>query len=166
MTSIADFVSKFQHGARANLYRVDVPGKLSEDTKFFVKAAQVPSKTVNKIEMRYLNNTIPVAGETVTFQDWTVTVVNDTNYGIRTELEAWMNIIKVNDRTLGATNQNQYFSNASVTQILQDGNDSTVVYDFYNMWPSDMGTIELSFDSIDTVQEYTVTFAYTHWLRR
>ena len=100
MTTIADFVAKFQHGARANLYRVEIPGRLSEDTKFFVKAAQIPSKTINKIEMRYLNNIIPVAGETATFQDWSVTVVNDIGYGIRGELERWMNAIKQNDRTV------------------------------------------------------------------
>ena len=166
MTSIAEFVSKFQHGARANLYRVEIPGRLNEDTKFFVKAAQVPSKTVNKIEMRYLNNIIPVAGETAVFQDWTVTVVNDINYGLRAELEAWMNVIKTNERTFGATNQNQYFGQASITQLLQDGTDSNIVYDFYNIWPSDLSTIELGFDNVDTVQEYTVTFAYSHWLRR
>jgi len=166
MTTIADFVAKFQHGARANLFRVDIPGRLSEDTKFFCKSAQIPNKTVNKIEMRYLNNIIPVAGETATFQDWSVTVVNDVNYGIRTELERWMESIKNNARTNGATNQSQYYGQAVVTQILQDGNDSNVAYDFYNIWPSDLSTIELGFDSMDTVQEYTVTFVYTHWERR
>jgi len=166
MPSIADFVAKFQHGARSNLYRVEIPGRLSEDTKFFVKAAQIPAKTINKIEMRYLNNIIPVAGETAVFQDWTVTVVNDIDYGIRGELETWMNAIKQNDRTTGATNQNQYYGQASITQLLQDGTDSNIVYDFYNIWPSDMTTIELGFDNVDTVQEYTVTFVYTHWLKR
>jgi len=30
--SISDFVSKFQHGARANLFRVDIPGRINEDS--------------------------------------------------------------------------------------------------------------------------------------
>ena len=166
MTNIADFVAKFQHGARANLYRVDIPGRLTEDTKFFVKAAQFPNKTINKIEMRYLNNIIPVAGETATFQDWNVTVVNDVDYGLRTSLEKWMESIKNNARTGGATNQNQYYSTASITQVLQDGSDSEIVYDFFNIWPSDLSTIEVGFDSVDTVQEYTVTLVFSHWARR
>ena len=163
--SIADFVSKFQHGARANLFRVDIPGRINEDSKFFIKSAQTPAKNIARIDMRYKNNIIPIAGETATFDDWTVTVVNDTNYTIRKELEDWMDIIKQNDRTMGATNQSQYFSTAIVTQILQDGSDSNVAYEFNNIWPSTLSAIELSFDSQDTVQEYTVTFAYSHWNR-
>ncbi|MDX9695046.1 MAG: hypothetical protein RBT49_04575 [Bacteroidales bacterium] len=166
MASIADFVSKFQHGARSTLYRVDIPGRLSEDTKFFFKAAQFPNKTINKIEMRYMNNIIPVAGETATFQDWTVTVVNDVNFGLRTEIERWMESIKNNSQTNGATNQNQYFGQAVITQILQDGTDSNVAYDFFNIWPSDLSTIEVGYDNADTVQEYTVTLVFSHWERR
>ena len=163
--SISDFVSKFQHGARANLFRVDIPGRINEDSKFFIKSAQTPSKNIAKIEMRYRNNIIPVAGETATFDDWTVTVVNDVNFGIRKELEDWMAIIKSNDRTQGAINQSEYFSTAVVTQILQNGDDSDVAYEFVNVWPTNLSVIDLSFDSQDTVQEYTVTFAYSYWNR-
>ncbi len=164
MGCISDFVSKFQHGARANLFRVDIPGKISEDSKFYIKAAQTPSKTINKIEMRYRNNIIPIAGETAVFDDWTVTVINDINYGIRKELEDWMELIKTNDCTKGATNQSQYYTTAIVTQLNQAGED-VLSYEFYNIWPSNLSAIELGFDTQDTVEEYTVTFAYSHWKR-
>jgi len=164
MTGIADFVSKFQHGARSNLFRLDIPAKLSADTKFFVKAAQIPGKTINKIEMKYLNNIIPIAGETATFQDWSITVVNDIDYGIRKQLEAWMDSIKSNLETNGATNQNQYYADATVTQILQNGQDSNISYTMKYCFPTDLGTIDLSFDNQDQVQEFQVTFALGGWI--
>lgn len=165
MSCISDFVNRFQHGARANLFRVEIPGRLSEDAKFYIKGAQIPAKSIARVDMRYMNNIIPVAGETATFEDWTVTVINDVNYGIRSELEQWMDAIKTNDRTLGANNQTEYFSIANVTQVLPDGNDSAITYELHNIWPSNLAQIDLSYDSQDTVQEYSVTFTYSHWQR-
>jgi len=164
MSCISDFVAKFQHGARANLFRVDIPGKISEDSKFYIKSAQTPTKTINKIEMRYRNNIIPVAGDTAVYDDWTVTIINDNDHVIRKELEDWMELIKSNDCTQGATNQSQYFATALVTQILPSGEDG-VAYEFRNVFPSNLAAVELSFDSQDTVQEYSVTFAYSYWKR-
>lgn len=164
MSCISDFVAKFQHGARANLFRVDIPGKITEDSKFYIKGAQIPAKTIAKIEMRYRNNIIPIAGETAVFEDWTVTVINDNDFLIREELENWMEIIKKNDCTQGATNQSEYYGTAMVTQLLQDGSDGKA-YELCNIWPSSLEQIDLNFDSQDTVEEYTVTFAYSHWKR-
>lgn len=158
MPNIAEFVSKFQHGARSNLFRLDIPAKISSDSKFYVKAAQIPGKTINKIEMKYLNNIIPIAGETATFQDWSITVVNDTDYAIRKQFEAWMDSIKSNLETAGATNQNQYYADGIVTQLLQNGQDSNISYTMKYCFPIDLGTIDLSFDNQDQVQEYTVQF--------
>lgn len=164
MPNIAEFVSKFQHGARSNLFRLDIPGKISEDSKFFVKGAQIPGKTINKIEMKYLNNIIPIAGETATFQDWTITVVNDIGYGIRKEIEAWMDTIKSNLETKGALNQTQYYADAIITQIKQDGTDSDISYTMKYCFPTDLATIDMSFDNQDQVAEYSVTFCLAGWI--
>jgi len=160
MTSISKFVSKFQHGARANLFRVDIP-YLGEDCAFFCKAAQIPGVSIDKVPVRYQNNTLWVGGDN-TFQDWSVTVINDKGFGIRKNLESWMSSIKNRTMTDGATNVKEYLRNCYVVQLDERGNDIKE-YVFYHMWPTDLSQIELSFDNPDTVQEYTVTFAYSFW---
>lgn len=157
MPSVADFVAKFQSGARPNLFRVDIP-MLGEDMKFYCKAAQIPGKTINPIEMRYLNNVIPIAGDQ-TFQDWSLTIVNDKDFLIRKRIEDWMSSIKANNETSGYTGL-QYFKQAFVHQLDQNA-DEIATYLFYNMWPTDLGAIDLSFDSADTVEEYTVTLRHS-----
>lgn len=158
--SISDFVSKFQHGARANLFRVEIPF-LGEDCKFFCKAAQIPGYTVDKIPVKYQNNNLYVAGDHE-FPDWSVTIINDKNYGIRKNLELWMSSIKNRSMTSGAGNVKDYLKNCYIYQLDEKGNELEE-YIFYHMWPSDLGSIDVSFDSVDTVQEYTVSFAYSYW---
>ena len=33
-----------------------------------------------------------------------------------------------------------------------------------NCWPSDISTIDLSYDTTDTVEEFTITWTYDYWI--
>jgi len=160
MTKIADFVSKFQHGARSNLFRVDIP-YLGEDCRFFCKSAQFPGYSVEKIPVRYQNNNVYIAGDT-DFPDWNVTIINDKNFGIRKNIELWMASIKNKNMTDGASNVKEYLRNCYIVQLDERGRELNE-YIFYHMWPTDLSPIDVSFDNPDTIQEYTVTFAYSYW---
>ena len=54
------------------------------------------------------------------------------------------------------------FSSITVEQLNQAG---TVVnsYKLLNCWPSDISTIDLSYDSTDTLEEFTVTWSYDYF---
>lgn len=160
--SISKFVSKFQHGSRANLFRVEIP-YLGEDCEFFCKGAQIPGMTIDKIPLKYQNNNLWANGDT-DFPDWTVTIVNDKNYGIRKNLELWMTNIKNSGETGGANSLKDFFKNFYVFQLDEKGREIQE-YIFYHGWPTDLSSIDLSFDNPDTIQEYTVTFCYSFWER-
>lgn len=160
--SISQFISKFQHGSRANLFRVEIP-YLGEDCKFFCKASQIPGLTIEKIPVKYQNNNVYVHGDS-DFPDWSVTIVNDKNYGIRKNLELWMTGIKSSGETSGSSNIKEYLKNFYVFQLDENGEDIQE-YVFYHGWPTDLSPIDLSFDSPDTIQEYQVTFCYSFWER-
>ena len=36
-------------------------------------------------------------------------------------------------------------------------------YEFVNIFPSEVGAIELSWDSVDAIEEFPVTFEYDYW---
>ena len=80
-------------GARPNLFQVDLtsfPG--SDDTNYdsdsfsvLCKAAQLPASNVASIDVPFRGRIFKVAGDR-TFDTWTVTVINDNDFVIRTAM--------------------------------------------------------------------------------
>lgn len=162
MSTVNEFVSNFAIGARANLYKVQIDG-LDQKLEFTCKAAQIPGKTVNPIEVKYLSNTIKVAGD-VTFEDWTVTVMNDEDYLIRRQLDEWQELIKANADATGSGQLSDYFRTGTVIQLNRDGSEnSDAKYKFVNMWPTSVDPMDLGFENADTILEFGASFAFSHW---
>lgn len=167
-------------GARPNLFEVEIPAfPAAIDTvdwnsdaqstfKFLCKAAQLPSSTVSPINVPFRGRILKVAGDR-TFAEWTVTIINDENFIIRTAMEKWADKISNLFDATGVTNPTSYMANGFVKQLgrgsvaeatKNDGNETSVLrtYKFYDIWPSDISAIELSYDNTDTIEEFTVTF--------
>lgn len=181
--TISQFKSKLAGGgARPNLFEVSIPSFPSSISdawtsgdngengtfKFLCKAAQIPASTVAEIPVPFRGRVMKVAGDR-TFDTWTVTVINDEDFRLRTAFEQWSNkLSKLNDNT-GVTNPASYMTDAYVQQLGRGatrfsttnvGGEHSVLrtYKFYDIWPSEISSIDLSYDSTDTVEEFTVTF--------
>lgn len=150
-------------GARPSLFEVEMtnPASASGDAvlRYMVRAAQIPQSTINPIEVPYFGRRIKLAGSR-TYANWTVTVMNDENFAVRSALEAWSSQInsgQTNLRTLSA-----YRSVASVKQFAKDGSVLRI-YEFVNIFPLDIGPIALAWDDGDNVETFDVEFAYDYW---
>ena len=171
-------------GARPNLFEVSIPsfpsslgrrvwrngGKRENGTfKFLAKAAQLPASTIAEVPVPFRGRILKVAGDR-TFDTWTVTIINDEDFQLRTAFETWMNVMsKLNDAT-GVTNPSSYMTDAYVTQLgrgrvaeatknRRGGRSSTLRnYKFYDIFPTEVSAIELSYDNTDQIEEFTVTF--------
>ena len=129
---------------------------------FLVKAANIPASTVGVIEVPYRGRTLKIAGDR-TFEPWTVTVLNDKGFALRSKFEEWSTKIQnlqqnlQTPRTIG-----EYQSSALVRQYDRQGG---VVrsYQFVGIWPSNISAIDLAWDSNDTPEEYTVEFQVQYW---
>ena len=140
---------------------------------FLCKAAQLPASTVAEIPVAFRGRQLKVAGER-TFDPWTVTIINDEDFGLRTSFEAWMNkLSKLNDAT-GVTNPTSYMTNAYVKQLGRGkerfatenvGGESSILrtYKFYDIWPTNVSAIQLSYDTEGTIEEFDVTFAVQYF---
>jgi hypothetical protein len=157
MGNINDFTSRFGNGARSNLFEIELS---DVDGAFFCKGAQIPGRTVSVVPLKYLGLTLNIAGET-TFPEWTVTVFNDEGSTVRTNIENWMEDIRRGEVQNGVTNF-KYLKTANVV-CFDPMNNQISHYTIANIFPTDLGPIDLSWDSADTIQEYTITFAYSHW---
>ena len=167
VTSRANFAGG---GARSNLFEVELsfPSAVEVDglndilnkARFLVKTANLPASNVAPIEVPFRGRILKVAGDR-TFDTWTITVINDTDFSIRSAMEKWMNTInKVSDNT-GLTNPADYQADAYVYQLDRNG-DTLRKYHFYDVFPTQVSAIELSYDA-QGIQEFTVEMQVLYW---
>ncbi len=166
---ITDFKSKLSGGgARSNLFEVvlSFPEAAPADTnvldksRFLVKSAAMPASTVTPLPVAFRGRTLNVAGDR-TFETWTITVINDTDFSIRSAFENWMNTMnKVSDNT-GITDPALYQADAFVYQLDRDG--STLrAYHFYDLFPINISSIALSYDT-ESIETFTVEMQVLWW---
>ena len=169
LRTISDFKSKLTGGgARANLFEVVLtfpdaaqpPSDVLDRSRFLVKGARLPASNISQIEVPFRGRVLKIAGDR-TFDSWTVTVINDTDFAIRSAFERWSNTInRLSDNT-GLTNPADYQADAYVYQLDRDG--STLrSYRFYDTFPTQVGPIELSYDA-QGIQEFTVELQVQYW---
>ena len=169
LRKITDFKSKLSGGgARSNLFEVvlsfpDIaPADVTvlDKSRFLVKSAALPSSAITPLDVAFRGRTLKVAGDR-TFESWTVTIINDTDFSIRSAFENWMNKInRLSDNT-GVTNPALYHADAFVYQLDRDG--STLrAYHFYDIFPTSIGAITLDYNT-PNIQEFPVEFQILWW---
>ena len=161
-------------GARPNLFEVELttlPAGISwnsSDFSYMCKAATLPASNIANIDIPFRGRIFKVAGDR-TIDPWTVTIINDENFNLRNAFEEWTDLIAKLENNMGATDPEAYMVNAKVYQLgrgstpnskSNSGTANSVLkeYEFYNIWPSTVAAIDLSYDSTDTIEEFTVDF--------
>jgi len=161
-------------GARPNLFEVELttlPAGISwnsSDFSYMCKAATLPASNIANIDIPFRGRIFKVAGDR-TIDPWTVTIINDENFNLRNAFEEWTDLIAKLENNMGATDPEAYMVNAKVYQLgrgstpnakSNSGSANSVLkeYEFYNIWPSTVAAIDLSYDSTDTIEEFTVDF--------
>ena len=172
MSNIQQFKGRFAGGARPNLFEAEInfPGAVIGAnnaralSRFMVKAAQLPSSVIAPIEVPYRGRKLKVAGDR-TFEPWTVTVINDVNMEIRNAFESWMNLINRNVSNTSALPGLNYYQDLQIYQLNRDNTSttSTKSYNFVGAFPTNIGAIDLNYETNDTVEEFTVEFNYQYW---
>lgn len=166
MSSILNFkASLLGGGARANQFRVTLnfPNFVSGGTaaankaQFLVEAASLPGQTLGIATVMYRGRQVKLAGER-TFDNWSVTVLNDNDFDIHNAFESWMQQINHKEQNTGIINPLQYTVDMNVEQL--DRNGGTMKkYTFKDAWPVSISPIGLSFADNDTVEKFSVDFA-------
>ena len=128
---------------------------------FLVKAAALPASNITPVEVPFRGRVLKVAGER-TFDSWTVTVLNDADFRVRTVLEEWMNGISRLTNGSGEVDPSDYTADANVDQLSRNG-DVLRRYNMVGMFPTNVSEIPLSMDTTDTVEEFTVEFQVLYW---
>ena len=182
--TIDKFKSRLTGGiARPNLFEVVLAfpdgavdasvADIDPKSRFLVKAAALPASNIAPITVPFRGRQLKIAGDR-TFDEWQITVINDSDFAIRSSFERWMNsMAKVSD-TSGNTNPEDYTRDAYVYQLgrsavtpnSQSSSENMPIlrtYKFYSVFPTQVSQIDLSYDSSDAVEEFTVTLQVQWW---
>ena len=172
-------------GARPNLFECELnfpaisipdgstPDSLSDSTRFLIKAAVLPASNLGIIDVPFRGRNLKIAGDR-TFDPWTITVINERDFNIRTAFERWMNIINKHEDNAGLIDPFAYQRDALVKQLGRAGLNGNVPvsdptlpvlkqYKFYGVFPTAVSDISLSYDSSDTIEEFTVDLQVQWW---
>jgi hypothetical protein len=171
-------------GVRPNFFEVELKfpslgiddNDVSDRTRFLVKGANLPASIVAPISVPFRGRELKIAGER-SFDTWTITVINDSNFVLRDAFEKWMNVInKVSDNA-GEVDPTIYQQEAYVHQLgrapitNQSGVPATSgatvpilrSYHFHGVFPTNVSSIELSYDQNNVIEEFSVEFQVQWW---
>ena len=175
-------------GARPNLFEaniifpsqalqgdgvIDWDPNAQDEFQFLCKATSMPTQTIGSVDVPFRGRILKVAGDR-TFEPWSVTVINDENFNVRRSFEKWAQ--KINNLTtgVGEVDPGKYMGigyvhqlSRSTTRGISDiagvdnqatSNKVVHTYKIDEIWPSEIGSIDLSYESSDAIEEFTVTF--------
>ena len=185
--SLSQFKTKLAGGgARTNLFEVSIPafppavrefwgngpGREGETFNFLCTAAQLPASTIAEINVPFRGRNLKVAGDR-SIATWTVNILNDENFQLRTAFEIWMNAISKLDDATGVSNPSSYMTDAYVQQFGRGatqastsnrGRESAVLrtYKFIDIFPTEVAAISLDYATSD-LERFDVTFQVQHF---
>ena len=164
---VDDFKSKIKGGgARPNLFKatINFPGYANGDvelTSFLCEAAQLPGSTMGTIIIPFRGRQLKMAGDR-TFDVWTPTIINDTDFNVRNAMERWMNGMNAHSANTGLTNPVDYEADLTVDQIDKDGS-TLKSYSFRGCFPTAIAPIDLSYGLENDIERFTVEFQVQYW---
>src|SRR6056300_173122 len=164
---VDDFKAKLRGGgARPNLFQVTInyPGFAGGDpelTSFMVSAASLPGSVMGEILVPFRGRQLKMAGDR-TFEQWTTTIVNDTDFSVRNAIERWMNQINQHRQNTGLTNPIEYEADLRVDQLDRSG-AKIKSYIFRGAYPANLSEIALDYSSNDIIENFTCTWSYQYY---
>ena len=153
-------------GARPNLFKVTMafPSYVTANVElasYMVKATSMPASTIAPITVPFRGRQLQVAGDR-TFDPWSVTIINDTDFNVRNSFEQWMNGINQHKQNTGLTQPSSYMADMIVEQLDKDGTVEKT-YNIRGTFPTNLGAIELSYENENAIEEFEVELQIQYW---
>jgi len=170
--NISNFRAALDAGAKPNLFSINMNlptgvaggGPTFQNSLILCKSAAIPALTVGIIEVPYRGRRIKLPGDR-TYGDWTVTIVNDNKQLMRKAFDRWVAYINNPNaqEDIRTTQSIDYKVPIEIAHYKINGKVSRR-YMLIDAFPTDVSAIDLSYDTTDAIQEFTVTFMYNHVL--
>ena len=167
--AISTFKNNFDGGTRPNRFIVN--GNIGTvgvlPNYLMVKAASMPIQSLGIIPVPFRGRVAKLPGDRA-YAEWTITLIDEAGEkNARQKFEKWHE--KFNSHKDNITSQDVIsgvggeYSDWTVTQLNMQGEELTDrTIRLHNCWPTEVGAIELTYDSADQLTEYSITLAYDY----
>jgi len=170
MANINEFKSRLKGGgARANQFKVNLtfPGYASvggeaSDLSYLCTATGIPGQDIPVVTVNFRGRQLKLAGDSRTFADWSMTILNDTDFKLYRAFERWMNGINNITDNEGLTDPTQYQVDGTVEHLDRDGK-VIKSYTIRGAFPTSLDGIALSYGTNDAIEDFGVTLAYQYF---
>ena len=175
--NIHQFITGFRGGTRLNRFKVQTTCP-SINEPFHITAAQIPGAVISSIGVNWFGRTVQIPGERV-YQPWVITVLDDygADYELHSYFEAWQHSIgNKDDNTLvdltdaftktsiGLNSVSRGGCNFFIDQYRADSDSIEKRFTLWNVWPVQIGPIELDMSKDNQLCSFNVTLMYTHFV--
>jgi hypothetical protein len=163
--AIATFKTAFDGGTRPNRFEVNIPTASGTLESLLVKAASMPAETIGILQIPFRGRVAKLPGDRA-YAEWTFTCLDDTTHKLRDALTTWHRSFNQHERNVPDTvdvldGDSPAYTNITVKQLDMMGGDHTCV--MLNVcWPTEVGAIDLSYDTADSATEFACTIAYDY----
>ena len=181
MPNITQFKSRLNGGVRPNLYEVEInfptgiggnggsddqKVSLSSQGRYLCRSTSLPTHSQGLIEVPFRGRFLKIPGDR-TFEAWTATFYNTSDFNLRAAFENWINIANQTDENIGVVGGlDSLFTDVTVRQLSKDsaGGKNSVLrtYRLVDAWPTSVGAINVAYDSNDALEEFDVEFQYQY----
>ena len=164
-----DFRANVKELARPNRFLLSIPSppigiagfNFDESMQYHVRSSSQPGRTLGDVTNLYWQGmNYKIAGDP-TYDDINIIFLNNVNYNVKELFERWMDGIanSVNNVRLS---HNDY---KAILKIDQLGKQQNVIATYYihGAWPKSLEPIEMAQETVDAVEEFTITFSIDSW---
>jgi hypothetical protein len=183
--SIATFKNAFDGGTRPNRFVVTgiIGGDEQNDVPpLLVKAASMPVQTLGVMQVPFRGRVAKLPGDRA-YAEWTFTLLDEAKAGantidnqsggnVRRLFERWHESFNMHRDNIAGNNGDEtilngtnpdYYTTWTVNQLNMAGEEIVGrAVRLHYCWPTEVGAIDLSYDSADTLTEYSVTLAFDY----
>tara|TARA_R100000008_G_C3573329_1_gene163632 strand:- start:133 stop:708 length:576 start_codon:yes stop_codon:yes gene_type:complete len=169
--SVDTFKQNFDGGTRPNRFvitgEIGGSGGTTKVNNLYVKAGSMPASTMGVIQVPFRGRVIKLPGDRA-YPEWTFTMLDEHTEDFRTKFEEWNEAFNSHAENISGTDaggidltSTDLFTQWHVAQLDMQGNviRSTTLN---NCWPIEVGAVDLTYDSADTLTEYSITLAYDY----
>jgi hypothetical protein len=117
--------------------------------------------TLTNVAVPFRGRVLNIAGDR-SFNPWSVTVMNDTDFKLYRAMERWMNGINNMTDNEGLTNPVDYQVDIFVDHL--DRNGATLKsYTLRGAFPTSLADIDLSYSDNNSIETFTTSFTYQYF---
>ncbi|MAH43538.1 hypothetical protein CL614_07535 [archaeon] len=166
-SSIANFRSNFQGGTRPNRFLVTggIGSTAIGDSGFLIKATSLPASTNGVIPVPYRGRVLKIPGDRM-FAEWAITIIDDADEStdLRGLFTTWSNDVNAHvANTTSDPNMTETMTEWNVSMLSQKDDSPIRTINLHNCWPIEVAAVDLSYDTADSITEFSVNLAYDFW---